>query len=109
MRSLKNRSTLDPQTDPRSVCFSVPECNRLHGGLGQPFGDELGLLLEPIKIVREQLGKKSGILNPQKKPEPGFATAYRLHQANSRWRARGDSVPATCCFGWAVTPLHPAR
>jgi len=25
-------------------------------------------LLEPIKIVREQLGKKVGILNPQKNP-----------------------------------------
>ena len=25
-------------------------------------------LLEPIKIVREQLGKKVGILNPQKHP-----------------------------------------
>jgi hypothetical protein len=43
-------------------------------------------LLEPIKIVREQLGKKVGILNPQKtKPRP--ASAYRLHQA--RFAAAG--------------------
>jgi hypothetical protein len=64
-------------------------------------------LLEPIKIVREQLGKKGRYPESAEKPEPRLATAYRLHQADSRWRARGGSVPGDLdrCYGH----FHQAR
>jgi hypothetical protein len=49
-------------------------------------------LLEPIKIVREQLGNRS-VSSTSETPESRPAGAYRLHQADSRRRARGGAVP----------------
>jgi hypothetical protein len=49
-------------------------------------------LLEPIKIVRDVLHKKVGILNPHKKPSRA-AAAYRFYQANPRRRASGVAIP----------------
>jgi hypothetical protein len=65
--------------------------------------------LEPIKIVREQLGKKSGILNPQKNPSRALLPHIDFIKQIRGGVLAAAQFPATCCFGWAVTPLHPAR
>jgi hypothetical protein len=59
--------------------------------------------LEPIKIVREQLG------NPQKNPSRALLPHIDFIKQIRGGVLAAAEFPATCCFGWAVTPMHPAR
>ena len=49
-------------------------------------------LLEPIKIVREELGKKVGVLNPHKRPSRALLP-ISTSSRRSRGRASGLAVP----------------
>jgi hypothetical protein len=61
MRSPQNRSTLDPQTDPRSVCFSVPECKRLHGIIERVVGsDKMSLVPGKVNLAIRILSDPCG-------------------------------------------------
>lgn len=50
-------------------------------------------LLEPIKIVRDQLRKKVGILNPHKRPSRALLPHIDFYQANPRRRTSGVAIP----------------
>jgi hypothetical protein len=57
----QNRSTLDPQTDPRSVCFSFPEIKRLHGIIGRVVGtDKMSLVPGKVNLAVRILSDPCG-------------------------------------------------
>jgi hypothetical protein len=50
-------------------------------------------LLEPIKIVRQELRKQGGHSESTPEPKQSLIAAHRFHKADSHWRSQGGAIP----------------